>query len=292
MIEVWTRRGFTARERLPAEPETLHARRRGSCRPRRRRARARSRNDVAPVGRASGRGRASACRGSSRRSRTPPCGTGRRSGDSILTTSAPRSASSIGQNGPGDEAREVEDADAVETARGAAAARAPPRGARRRRRRPGVATRARRRRVGERPGRRLPRRAEHRIVDGTTRPSARASGSRRNSVARLHRAARHVGGAQDVAPTPPSCAREERGSSSARTNARSVGRAERERAPWQARVGEQVDAIEAGHELHPERLRERADEEPAVGGRVERVGRIDAARIALLARASPGARAA
>src|SRR5262249_58079134 len=43
---------------------------------------------------------------------------------------------------------------------------------------------------------------------------------------------------------------------------------------------EQVDAVEERDELHAERLRERAEEDPAVGRRVEAVARIDAARIA------------
>ncbi len=49
--------------------------------------------------------------------------------------------------------------------------------------------------------------------------------------------------------------------------------------PLEARIDEQVNALDERHELHPERLRQGADEDPTVARSEDAVVRVDAARI-------------
>jgi hypothetical protein len=157
---------------------------------------------------------------------------------------------------PGDEAREIEHADAVE------AGVAPGGGPTKRRGRAVRDRRGRRRleRLADEPG------GEHLRIAKILR-------------AILHGAARDVGGAEGRDPIGGRPPGEDRLELAAHEGAK-CGRPEAQGIPLQALVDQEIDTIEERHELHPERLRERAQEDPAVGGGIEAVARIDAARIA------------
>ena len=49
--------------------------------------------------------------------------------------------------------------------------------------------------------------------------------------------------------------------------------------PLKARIDKQINALDERHELHPERLRQSADEDPTVARTEDAVVRVDAARI-------------
>ena len=202
--------------------------------------------------------------------------------------------------GAGDEAREIEHPDALEagarSVAGAGAEATPPAGrlgqdrggvaARQRRR-----TRRRRGRVGEHDGRRrLPRRPEHRILDGHGQAEDARLGVAEEVGAAADRAAGHVGRAQRLDPGDGRACGEHRLELGPHQRPH-VGVEERHRLALQVRMGEEVQAIERREQLGPEHLGERADEEPAVGRRVEPVGGIDAARVAAQRERAPVARA-
>ena len=188
-----------------------------------------------------------------------------------------------------DEIAEVEDTDPLEAGARSVAGRSVRRARRRRRlgqdrRRIGARDRrrARPRRgcVGEDRGRgRLPRRPEHGIVDGNGEAQRARFRITQKVGACADAPAWYVGRAQRRDPRGRRACGEDRLELAADERAH-VGAVERHRIALESRMREQVHAVERGEELRPERLREGADEEPAVGRRIEPVARIDAAWIA------------
>ena len=111
-----------------------------------------------------------------------------------------------------------------------------------------------------------------------TSPSARASASA-SASSRVRTGPQGMSASRSRASHSAVVRAAKMGSSAARTKAFVSGAPKGEGMSLEARIDEQVHALDERHELHPERLRESADEEPSVARAVDAVVRVDAARV-------------